>query len=37
LMDYLKHRANIVDVPMEGLTIGKQLHYLMEPLNHERV
>jgi len=28
LMDYLRERAGTVEVPMEGLTIGKQLHYL---------
>lgn len=28
LMDYLRERAGTVEVPMEGLTIGKQLRYL---------
>jgi uncharacterized protein DUF6884 len=28
LMDYLRQRARTVEVPMEGLTIGKQLRYL---------
>jgi hypothetical protein len=37
LMDYLRQRAKIVDVPMEGLGIGKQLSYLAKALNHERV
>lgn len=37
LMDYLRHRARIVEVPMEGLTIGRQLHYLTDALHHERV
>jgi hypothetical protein len=30
LMDYLRQRARTVDVPMEGLAIGKQLRYLTE-------
>lgn len=37
LMNYLRQRAKAVEVPMEGLTIGRQLHYLTEALNHERV
>jgi len=37
LMDYLRLRAKIVEVPMEGLTIGRQLHYLVDALHHERV
>lgn len=37
LMDYLRKRATTVEVPMEGLTIGKQLHYLTDALHHERV
>jgi uncharacterized protein DUF6884 len=37
LMDYLRQRAGTVEVPMEGLGIGRQLHYLMEALRHERV
>jgi len=28
LMGYLKTRAGIVEIPMEGLAIGKQLHWL---------
>lgn len=28
LMDYLRQRAGAVEVPMEELTIGKQLSYL---------
>jgi hypothetical protein len=27
LMDYLRQRAKLVEVPMEGLTIGRQLQY----------
>lgn len=34
LMDYLRQRARTVEVPMEGLGIGKQLHFLSEALNH---
>jgi Family of unknown function (DUF6884) len=34
LMDYLRHRAATVDVPMQGLGIGKQLHYLVEARRH---
>jgi len=37
LMDYLRQRARIVEVPMEGLTIGRQLHYLADASNHERM
>lgn len=37
LMDYLRQRAKIVEVPMEGLTIGRQLHYLADALHHERM
>jgi hypothetical protein len=37
LMDYLRQRAKTIDVPMEGLGIGKQLHYLTEALHHEPV
>jgi hypothetical protein len=37
LMDYLAQRARIVEVPMKGLTIGRQLHYLADALHHERV
>jgi hypothetical protein len=37
LMDYLRQRAKLVEVPMEGLTIGKQLHYLTDALHHECV
>jgi hypothetical protein len=37
LMDYLQQRARAVEVPMEGLTIGRQLHYLTDALHHERV
>ncbi len=33
LMDYLRERANLVEVPMKGLGIGKQLHYLTKALN----
>ena len=28
LMDYFRQRAKIVEIPMEGLSIGRQLHYL---------
>lgn len=28
LIDYLRQRAEFLEVPMEGLTIGKQLRYL---------
>jgi hypothetical protein len=34
LMDYLRQRARTVEVPMEGLRIGKQLHFLSEVLHH---
>ena len=37
LMDYLRRRAATVEVPMEGLSIGRQLHYLTGALHHERV
>jgi hypothetical protein len=37
LMDYLRQRARIVEVPMEGLTIGRQLHYLEDALHHEHM
>ena len=37
LMDYLRQRARVVDVPMEGLTIGRQLQYLSDALHHERM
>jgi|SRR6516165_7394524 hypothetical protein len=37
LMDYLRQRARIVEVPMEGLTIGRQLRYLTEAMHHDRV
>jgi hypothetical protein len=36
LMDYLRQRA-AVDVPMEGLSIGRQLRYLAQALHHERM
>lgn len=36
LMDYLRQRAVAVEVPMEGLGIGRQLHFLSEALHHER-
>jgi hypothetical protein len=32
LMDYLRQRARTVEVPMEGLGIGEQLHYLKNTL-----
>jgi hypothetical protein len=32
LLDYLRRRAGTVEVPMEGLTIGRQLHYLADAL-----
>jgi hypothetical protein len=35
LMDFLRQRAKIVDVPMEGLGIGRQLHYLADAMRHE--
>jgi hypothetical protein len=28
LLDYLRRRADTVELPMEGLTIGRQLSYL---------
>lgn len=37
LMDDLRQRAKTVEVPMEGLSIGRQLHYLTKALHHERV
>jgi hypothetical protein len=37
LIDYLRQRARTVEVPMEGLSIGRQLRYLKEALYHERV
>jgi hypothetical protein len=37
LMDYLRRRVAMVEVPMEGLSIGRQLHYLTGALYHERV
>jgi hypothetical protein len=37
LMDYLRQRAPTVDVPMEGLRIGKQLQYLSNALHHARL
>lgn len=37
LMDYLQKHAKKVEVPMEGLSIGRQLHYLADALHHERV
>jgi hypothetical protein len=37
LMDYLHQRASTVEIPMEGLTIGRQLQYLTGGLRHEGV
>ena len=37
LLDYLRQRAETVEVPMEGLGIGRQLHYLTEALHHGRM
>jgi Family of unknown function (DUF6884) len=37
LMDYLRQRARTVEVPMEGLSIGRQLHFLGDAQNHERL
>jgi hypothetical protein len=37
LMDYLRQRAKTVEVPMEGLSIGRQLQYLTKALHHEHV
>jgi len=37
LMDYLRQHAQTVEVPMEGLGIGEQLHYLTMALHHERM
>jgi hypothetical protein len=37
LMDYLRQRASAVEVPMEGLSIGRQLRYLAQAPHHERV
>jgi hypothetical protein len=32
LMDFLRQRAETVEIPMEGLTIGRQLQYLTDGL-----
>ena len=37
LMDYLRQRARTVEIPMEGLTIGRQLQYLTGGLHHDRM
>jgi hypothetical protein len=37
LMDYLRQRAGTVEIPMEGLTIGRQLQYLAGGLHHDRL
>jgi hypothetical protein len=37
LMDYLRQHARIVEVPMEGLSIGRQLQYLARALCDEHV
>jgi hypothetical protein len=37
LMDCLRQRAGTVEVPMEGLSIGRQLQYLTDAPYHERV
>jgi hypothetical protein len=37
LVEYLRQRARTVEVPMEGLSIGRQLRYLKEALHHEPV
>jgi hypothetical protein len=37
LMNYLHRRAGTVEVPMEGLTIGRQLQYLAGALHHDRL
>jgi len=37
LMDYLRQRAKRVEVPMEGMGIGRQLHFLAEAQHHERL
>ena len=37
LMDYLRQRARTVEIPMEGLTIGRQLQYLTGGLHHDRL
>ncbi len=37
LMDYLRQRARTVEVPMKGLGIGRQLHFLADPQHHERL
>jgi hypothetical protein len=37
LMDYLRQRALAVEVPMEGLSIGRQLHFLAQALHYECV
>jgi hypothetical protein len=34
LMDYLRHRARRVEIPMEGLSIGRQLQYLGSLVRH---
>jgi hypothetical protein len=34
LMDYLRRRAAIVDVPLEGLRIGEQLHWFGQAREH---
>lgn len=37
LMDYLRQRARTAEIPMEGLTIGRQLQYLTGGLHHDRL
>jgi hypothetical protein len=34
LMDYLRRRAGTVQVPMEGLGIGRQLQWLGDHIGH---
>jgi hypothetical protein len=37
LMDYLRQHVRTVEIPMEGLTIGRQLQYLTGGLHHDRL
>jgi cytoplasmic iron level regulating protein YaaA (DUF328/UPF0246 family) len=37
LMDYLRQRVRTVEIPMERLTIGRQLQYLTGGLHHDRL
>ena len=37
LIDYLQRRAQTVEIPLQGLGIGEQLHFLQEAVRHERM